>query len=118
LSADVANRLREDLLEGLLLGQLSDPRESEHRAALLGYDTRRAYRVLLVRPEAIAGRSVGEATNIDLALKRRVLDTVVEHIVRAAREAIAVARTDEVVILVPEGGRRVPRACNGSSPPG
>ncbi len=103
LSADVANRLREDLLEGLLLGQQSDPRETEHRAALLGYDPRRTYRVLLVRPEGIdAGPNPG-ATE-DLALRRRILDTIVEYLGRAAREAIAVARSDEAVVLVPGRG--------------
>jgi purine catabolism regulator len=103
LSADVANRLREDLLEGLLLGQQADPHESEHRAALLGYDPRRPYRVLLVRPEGISPRSEPGATE-DLALRRRVLDTIVEYLGRVAHEAIAVARSDEVVVLVPASG--------------
>jgi purine catabolism regulator len=101
LSADVANRLREDLLEGLLLGQLADPRESEHRAALLGYDPRRAYRVLLVRPEGVASGTKAGGTE-DLALRRRILDVIVEHLARTARDVIAVARSDEVVVLVPE----------------
>lgn len=100
LSADVANRLREDLLEGVLLGQLSDPMETEHRAGLLGYDPRRIYRVLLVRPVPESGRSAGGPT--DLARRRRVLETTVEYVGRMARDAIAVTRSEEVVILIPE----------------
>jgi purine catabolism regulator len=101
LSADVANRLREDLLEGVLLGQLSDPLETEHRAVLLGYDSRRVYRVLLVRPEPESGRGAASAST-DLARRRRVLETTVEYVGRMARDAIAVTRSEEVVILVPE----------------
>ena len=106
LSADVANRLREDLLEGILLGQLSDPVETEHRAGLLGYDTRRTYRVLLVRPETEIGRAAGGPT--DLARRRSVLETTVEYVGRMARDAIAVTRSEEVVILVPEPADEYP----------
>jgi DNA-binding PucR family transcriptional regulator len=95
LSADVANRLREDLLEGLLLGELSDPMETERRAALLGYNAGRAYRVLIVRPEMGNGAD-------DLAGRRRVLESMVEFVGRVARDAIAVRRSEEVVVLVPE----------------
>jgi purine catabolism regulator len=104
LSADVANRLREDLLEGLLLGHAAGDRETEHRALLLGYDPRRAYRLLVVGVEDIetfAGAAGGE-TPAALALRRRVLETIVEQVGRTAREAVAVARKDEVVILLPE----------------
>jgi PucR family transcriptional regulator, purine catabolism regulatory protein len=95
LSADVANRLREDLLEGLLLGELSDPMETERRAGLLGYESSRDYRVLIVRPEMGSGVD-------DLTARRRVLESTVELAGRIARDAIAVRRSEEVVILAPE----------------
>jgi purine catabolism regulator len=79
---------------------LSDPIETEHRAGLLGYDSRRTYRVLLVRPEQESARVAGEPT--DLARRRSVLETTVESVGRMARDAIAVTRSEEVVILVPE----------------
>jgi purine catabolism regulator len=104
LSADVANRLKEDLLEGLLLGQTAGDRETEHRALLLGYDPRRSYRLLVVSVEDIAtfAGAAGGETPAALALRRRVLETIVEQVGRTAREAVAVARKDEVVILLPE----------------
>jgi purine catabolism regulator len=95
LSADVANRLREDLLEGLLLGQLSDPMETERRAALLGYKPERDYRVLIVSPEM--GSDADE-----LAARRRLLESVVEFVGRMGKDAIAVRRSEEVVVLAPQ----------------
>lgn len=102
LSADVANRLREDLLEGLLLGQSSNDRETEHRALLLGYDPRHAYRVLVASEDLPADPTTGVETPAALALRRRVLEMVVDQVGRVAKEAVAVARKDEVVVLLPE----------------
>jgi sugar diacid utilization regulator len=97
LSADVANRLREDLLEGLLLGDLSDAIETEHRAGLLGYNLERVYRVLIVRPEPRNGAD-------DPGVRRQVLESMVDYVARMARDAIAVRRSEEVVVLAPESG--------------
>lgn len=109
LSADVTNRLREDLLEGLLLGQPGNDRETEHRALLLGYDPRRAYRLLAVSQDAevdpAAGSAAGSETPSALALRRRVLDSIVDQVSRTVKEAVAVARKDEVVVLLPEPAR-------------
>ncbi|HTE87088.1 MAG TPA: helix-turn-helix domain-containing protein, partial [Dehalococcoidia bacterium] len=62
--------------------------------------SRRVYRVLLVRPEPESRRAASGST--DLARRRRVLETTVEYVGRMARDAIAVTRSEEVVILVPE----------------
>jgi len=109
LSADVANRLREDLLEGLLLGHPANDRETEHRALLLGYDPRRAYRMLVINEDGYDTSSdSGNETPTALALRRRVLETVVDQVVRNAKDAVAVARKDEVVVLLPESAGTEP----------
>jgi DNA-binding PucR family transcriptional regulator len=104
LAMDVANRLRGELIEALLLGQATDAQRIRERAVRLGYDLQRTYRVLALVPDGLAG-STGEPADdapVALALRRRFLAELVELLASRAPQAIAVARADEVVLLAPE----------------
>jgi sugar diacid utilization regulator len=113
IAAEVASRLKDDLLEGLLLGQVRDEQSVRERARQLGYDPQQLYRVLLLVPEepaASAGAPGEEAAPAALALRRQLLDAVVELLAGRAPGVIAAARKDEVVVLAPERGRDAGRA--------
>ncbi len=101
IAQDVGDRLKEDLVDSLLLGQVADPEQARARALLVGYDPARAYRVLSV---ALDERPGGPAPGDSAALSRHrhVLDTASRLVALQAAAAIAVARRDELVVLAPE----------------
>ena len=104
LAAEVTTELRDELLEGLLDGQVTDEQATRERARRLGYDETSTYQVLSVLPEEGSERdgsylSDGTWTGGWL---RRVLDSVANLVRDRAPEAIVTRRRDEIVALVPE----------------
>jgi hypothetical protein len=109
-SVEVAGRFKHDIVEGLLLGLFKDELEAREHASRVGYDPTRRYRLLALVPEPLAG-GTGEASEDSpaaLAMRRRVLDSAVDLAERHARQAVAVARLRETVVLVPEPDRENP----------
>src|SRR5690606_22579403 len=51
LAAEVTTELRDELLEGLLDGQVTDEQATRERARRLGYDESCTYQVLSILPE-------------------------------------------------------------------
>src|SRR5207253_294293 len=54
MATEAAIRLKDDLLDGLLLGQLTDVTQVRERAHALGYDPQRSYRVLVFVTRGLA----------------------------------------------------------------
>jgi sugar diacid utilization regulator len=87
--AAAAGRARQQLFEGLLLTRNRDDEELDRWARHLGLDPSRTHDVLTVTlPEP--GRSAG-------------LSSVEAMLIRIAPPAVVIARTDEVVAVVPHG---------------
>lgn len=106
--AEVGGRVRDDLVDALLLGHARSDRESEEWARALGYDLDRRYRVMALTPEdltVVTGEEdpKGPAT---MALRRRLLQSLVQLVGARSADAIPSARQDEVVVLLPERRER------------
>jgi len=100
--AAAARRVRDDLVEGLLLGRGRDHTDTSRWAAHLGYDPARDHNVMAVAfdlpaPEAGAHIAGGHA---DVAAQRQRVAESIEHFVATrAPDAIISARESEVVIV-------------------
>lgn len=110
--AAAARRVRDDLVEGLLLGRGRDNADASRWAAHLGYDPARDHNVLAIAFELPAAASNhGPASNGavgpgDIAAQRQRIWESIEHFVATrAPEAIVSARESEVVVVTtaPEG---------------
>jgi len=103
-AAELSARIREELVDALLLGTLSNPDEARRWARQLGYDLGRSYRVLCFLP-AHAGPPVAAASEDDaaaVARRRHVLRVLGDLAARRAPGALVSTRRDEVVVLMPE----------------
>lgn len=98
--ATAAGRVRDDLVEGLLLGRASDPGDMKRWAHHLGYDPAHTHRVLLVALED-AGAGVGAEA---AAHGRRLFDGLAHLVATRAPDAIVAARDREMVIVAREHG--------------
>ena len=114
--AAAARRVRDDLVEGLLLGRGRDNADASRWAAHLGYDPARDHNVLAIAfdlpPSAVA--SHGDAA----AQRQRIWESIEHFIATRAPEAIVSARESEVVVVTtaPEGpgamdARQLAAAC-------
>ena len=105
----MSDRVRDELIEGLLLGAISTPDEVRRWARYLGYDTSRSYRVLSLMPfhgdDRLTAAAGDDAAGV--AARQHLLRGLRDIVARQAPEAIVTARRDEVVVLVPE--RRGPK---------
>jgi sugar diacid utilization regulator len=90
--AAAAGRVRDDLVEGLLLGQARDPEELQGWARHLGYDGAQAHRVVSIALEDDPGD--GHA--------RRVCDSMAHLVARRAPDAIVSVREHEMVVVARE----------------
>ncbi len=96
--AAAARQVRDDLVEGLLLGG-RDTGDLGRWARHLGYDAGREHRILAVAFEAAgSARPASGAT----ALKKRVAAAIDHFFTTRVPGAITSIREDEVVIVVPE----------------
>jgi sugar diacid utilization regulator len=96
--AAAARRVRDDLVEGLLLGRGRDNADAGRWAAHLGYDPARDHNVMAIAfdlPAAPAGAGTDAA-----AQRQRIWESVEHFIGSRAPEAIVSARESEVVVVV------------------
>jgi hypothetical protein len=100
--AAAARRVRDDLVEGLLLGRGRDDGDSSRWAAHLGYDARREHNVAVVAFDVPVPRLPQDAE----AIRQRVRDVIEHFIATRAPDVIISARESEVVLVVavPVGG--------------
>ena len=97
--AAAARRVRDDLVEGLLLGRGRDNADASRWAAHLGYDPARDHNVLAIAFELPAHN--GAAGPGDTAAQRQRIWESIEHFVATRTpEAIVSARESEVVVVV------------------
>jgi sugar diacid utilization regulator len=116
--AAAARRVRDDLVEGLLLGRGRDHTDTGRWAAHLGYDPARDHNVMAVAFDLPAPPAASPA---DLTAQRQRIWESIEHFVATrAPDAIVSARESEVVIVAaaPEepgpaamDARRLAHAC-------
>ena len=99
MASEVAQQLRDELFEGLLQGRAQDEQVALERAARLGYDPRRTYRVLVLVADDPASR---EQRPESLTRRRHLLEGLAELFKRRAPGSIGMARRDDLVVLVPE----------------
>jgi len=97
--AAAARQVRDDLLEGLLIGGGRDNGEVARWARHLGYDATREHRILAVAFEAAGPARAGGAA---AAHRNRVAAAIDHFFSSRVPGAITSIRDDEVVIVVPE----------------
>ena len=97
--AAAARQVRDDLLEGLLIGGGRDNGEVARWARHLGYDATRQHRILAVAFEAAGPARAGGAA---AAHRNRVAAAIDHFFSSRVPGAITSIRDDEVVIVVPE----------------
>jgi len=106
--AAAARRVRDDLVEGLLLGRSRDADDAARWAAHLGYDTTRQHQVAAIAFELPPAR----ASDAD-ALRQRIRESIEHFMTTRAPEAIVSARESEVVVVAAAAPdpRRLAQAC-------
>jgi sugar diacid utilization regulator len=99
--AAAARRVRDDLVEGLLLGRGRDDGDTRRWAAHLGYDPGREHNVMVIAFDIPAPRVPQDAE----ALRQRVRDVIEHFFATRAPDVIISARESEVVLVaaVPGG---------------
>jgi sugar diacid utilization regulator len=97
--AAAARQVRDDLVEGLLIGAGRDNGELARWARHLGYDASREHRILAVAFEAAGS---GRPAAAVAALRKRVAAAIDHFFTARVPGAISSIRDDEVVIVVPE----------------
>ena len=106
LAAEVTTELRDELLEGLLVGNVTDEQATRERARRLGYDETLAYQALVLVPQEDVTRVqpfLGGDGAWAAGWRRRVLDSVAQLVRDRAPKAIVSRRSNELVVLLPEG---------------
>ncbi len=115
--AAAARRVRDDLVEGLLLGRGRDSADADRWAAHLGYDPARDHNVLAIAfdlPAPALAAALPAAGRGDVAAQRQRIWESIEHFVATrAPEAIVSARDHEVVVVTaaPMDARQLAAAC-------
>jgi sugar diacid utilization regulator len=118
--AAAARRVRDDLVEGLLLGRGRDSADADRWAAHLGYDPARDHNVVAIAfdlpaaPAAPAAPAVPTPSRGDATAQRQRIWESIEHFVATrAPEAIVSARENEVVVVTaaPMDARQLAAAC-------
>jgi sugar diacid utilization regulator len=91
--AAAAGRVRDGLVDGLLLGQARDPEELQGWARHLGYDGSHAHRVISIALDE---------DSPDGGQARRVCDSLAHFVARRAPDAIVSVRENEMVVVARE----------------
>jgi PucR C-terminal helix-turn-helix domain/GGDEF-like domain len=106
--AAAARRVRDDLVEGLLLGRGRDAADAARWAAHLGYDPARAHNVAAIAFELPPGRAADAEP-----LRQRIRESIEHFMTTRAPEAIVSARESEVVVVVAASPdpRKLGQAC-------
>ncbi len=111
--AAAARRVRDDLVEGLLLGRGRNSADADRWAAHLGYDPARDHNVVVIAfdlpASALPAASRGDAT----AQRQRIWESIEHFVATRAPEAIVSARENEVVVVTaaPMDARQLAAAC-------
>jgi sugar diacid utilization regulator len=92
--AAAARRVRDDLVEGLLLGRGRDAGDAARWAAHLGYDATRQHSVAAIAFELPPSRAADAE-----ALRQRIRESIEHFMTTRAPEAIVSARESEVVVV-------------------
>lgn len=100
VAAAAARRVRDDLVEGLLLGRGRDDSETSRWAGHLGYDPSRDHQVVV-----IAFTPPRAAPDAD-AVAQRIRDVIEHFLATRAPDAITSARESEVVLVATADGQR------------
>src|SRR6266568_6635627 len=100
--AAAARRVRDDLVEGLLLGRGRDNADASRWAAHLGYDPARDHNVVAIAFDLPASPAAPEDS---AAQRQRIWESIEHFVATRAPEAIVSARESEVVVVTtaPEG---------------
>jgi len=105
VAAAAAGRVRNDLVEGLLVGHASDRDELHRWAQHLGYDAAHTHRVISVEvePAPLPGAAGEVRGNPDVQPRsRKIFDSLGELVVRRVPDAIVATRDSEIVIVARE----------------
>ena len=101
--AAAARRVRDDLVEGLLLGRGRDNADASRWAAHLGYDPARDHNVLAIAFELpVHNGAAGPGTphpGDGAAQRQRIWESIEHFVATRAPEAIVSARESEVVVV-------------------
>jgi sugar diacid utilization regulator len=90
-----ARRVRDDLVEGLLLGRGREAGDAARWAAHLGYDPARAHNVAAIEFELPPSRAADAG-----ALRQRIGESIEHFMTTRAPDAIVSARESEVVLVL------------------
>ncbi|MGH3152613.1 MAG: PucR family transcriptional regulator [Streptosporangiaceae bacterium] len=99
--AAAARRVRDDLVEGLLLGRGRDQSDTSRWAAHLGYDPARDHNVMAIAfdlPAPAAGSAAAGPADI-AAQRQRIWESIEHFVATRAPDAIISARESEVVVV-------------------
>ncbi len=114
--AAAARRVRDDLVEGLLLGRGRDNADASRWAAHLGYDPARDHNVVAIAfdlpPSAVANHGAPHPGD-GAAQRQRIWESIEHFVATRAPEAIVSARESEVVVVTaaPMDARQLAAAC-------
>ncbi len=114
--AAAARRVRDDLVEGLLLGRGRDNADASRWAAHLGYDPARDHNVVAIAfdlpPSAVANHGAPHPAD-GAAQRQRIWESIEHFVATRAPEAIVSARESEVVVVTaaPMDARQLAAAC-------
>ncbi|MGH2586471.1 MAG: PucR family transcriptional regulator [Dehalococcoidia bacterium] len=105
MAAEVTTQLRDELLEGLLLGHITDEHAIRERAHRLGYDESLIYRTLVFAPDETEedqqARAGADAAWTG-AWRRRLFEGLARLVHDRVPRAIVIIHHEELVVLVPE----------------
>src|SRR5260370_23563925 len=115
--AAAARRVRDDLVEGLLLGRGRDHADAGRWAAHLGYDPARDHNVVAIAFDlpASLGAPQDSAAQDSAAQRQRIWESIEHFVAARAPDAIDTARESEVVVVTtaPEGHPAYGHGANG-----
>ena len=97
--AAAARRVRDDLVEGLLLGRGRAEGDAARWAAHLGYDPSREHQVTAIAFEPPPPRADDTRSGDTETLRQRIRESIEHFLATRAPEAIVSAREDEVVVV-------------------
>ena len=97
--AAAARRVRDDLVEGLLLGRGRDQADTGRWAAHLGYDPARDHNVMAVAFDLPAPAASSASAGDAAAQRQRIWESIEHFVATRAPDAIISARESEVVIV-------------------
>jgi sugar diacid utilization regulator len=111
ITDEISAELKVELLEGLLLGQITDEQAAAERLRRLGLEEAPEMRALVLAPtEAQSGRQSSPETSWTISRRLRAIESVSQLLRDRAPGALVTLRRGEVVVLLPDGAGRDPDA--------